>query len=423
MIRVLRQRNFALLWSAGFISQAGDWLLLIALPYYIYTLTGSVLATGGMFVAETLPRLVLGSVAGVFADRWDRKRIMIAADLSRAVILLPLLVIHSSAQVPLVYVIAFLESSIGQFFMPADRALLPQLVAQDDLMAANSAFSLSDAVTRLIGPPLGGALLSLLGLSSVVFVDSASYVLSGLFILAVAAPRTATDEVEEAVEESAGLWTEVWRDWIDGLRVVQRSRLLVTVFATWGILMLGQGIVNVLLVAFVRGTMHGSAEVFGWLMAGQGVGALVASLLLAERLGGLAPPTRIVALGISLAGVTLGIATNVPSLGVVLVCLVFIGVLAVAVMISMQTILQTAVPNEYMGRVFGAYGTTAAVTTLVGMAVGSTIGNVAGPVVLLTAAGVLWTLTGLVALPAFARVPQTVLELAVEPSTEPEPVA
>ncbi len=93
MIATLRQRDFSLLWFGGVLSVIGDLFLFIALPFFVYERTGSALATGAMFAAETLPRLLFGSVAGVFVDRWDRKRTMVLSDLSRALILLPLLAV------------------------------------------------------------------------------------------------------------------------------------------------------------------------------------------------------------------------------------------------------------------------------------------------------------------------------------------
>jgi MFS family permease len=81
LLALLRQRNFSLLWFGQFISIIGDWVLFIALPFNTYSLTGSVLATGAMFMVSTLPRLFLGSLAGTFVDRWDHKRTMIVADL------------------------------------------------------------------------------------------------------------------------------------------------------------------------------------------------------------------------------------------------------------------------------------------------------------------------------------------------------
>src|SRR5438132_8019251 len=91
MMVVLRQRNFALLWMGALVSRVGDFVLLVALPFYVYASSGSALATGAMFVAETVPAIVLGSIAGVFVDRWDQRRTLIVCDLFRAGTLLALL--------------------------------------------------------------------------------------------------------------------------------------------------------------------------------------------------------------------------------------------------------------------------------------------------------------------------------------------
>ena len=128
MLKLLRQRNFSLLWIGQIISIIGDWVLFIALPFYTYSLTGSVLATGAMFIVSTLPRLLLGSVAGVFVDRWDRKRTMIMADLLRVLLIAMLLLVRSRDWLWLIYVSAFLESVVSQFFNPAKTAIIPLLV-------------------------------------------------------------------------------------------------------------------------------------------------------------------------------------------------------------------------------------------------------------------------------------------------------
>src|SRR3712207_7326554 len=95
MMALLRQRNYGLLWFAGATSLLGDYALMVALPFFIYDLTGSALATGGMFMAQTLPRILLGSVAGVFVDRWDRKKTLVIADLARGLLMLLLLLVRS----------------------------------------------------------------------------------------------------------------------------------------------------------------------------------------------------------------------------------------------------------------------------------------------------------------------------------------
>ena len=96
MLATLRQRNFGLLWFGGLISLAGDWMLNIALPIYVYTLTGSALATGGMLIARLIPNLLLGSVAGVFVDRWDRRHTMIIILVAGIVLVATLMVVGTT---------------------------------------------------------------------------------------------------------------------------------------------------------------------------------------------------------------------------------------------------------------------------------------------------------------------------------------
>src|SRR5436309_600162 len=213
----------------------------IALPFFVYDLTRSTLATGGMFIALTVPRLLLGSVAGVFVDRWDRRRTMIAADVSRAAIMLPLLLVRSPERVWIVYLVAFLEAAIAQFFLPAKSAIIPRLVGEEDLLPANSLNSLSDSLTRLVGPALGGALFGLLGLASVVYLDSLSFLVSGLAIALIAVPPAPVPAASPA-RSAASPWAAVWREWLDGLRLVRRDRLIAALFAIMATVMIGEGI-------------------------------------------------------------------------------------------------------------------------------------------------------------------------------------
>lgn len=155
MLATFRHRNFALLWLGGLISSIGDLILFIALPFYAYGLTGSTLATGTMFLAQVMPSLLLGPVAGVFADRWDRRRTLIGADVLRAGVLLPLLLIRGAGDVWIAYVVAFGEATISQFFNPARGALIPAVVREQQLAAANTLSAFSMTLTGLLAPPLG----------------------------------------------------------------------------------------------------------------------------------------------------------------------------------------------------------------------------------------------------------------------------
>ncbi len=193
MLSVLRQRNFALLWCGGLISMTGDWLLLIGLPVYVYALTGSTWVTGSVFTAGFVPEILLGSVAGVFADRWDRRRTMLVSTLLQALTLLPLLAVASRGQLWIVYAVQVVASVLSQFFAPAENALLPRVVgpAPEDLLAANALLSLGTNLARLVGSPLGGIVAALLGLHGIVLLDVASFLVAAALIAPV---RVATPE-------------------------------------------------------------------------------------------------------------------------------------------------------------------------------------------------------------------------------------
>lgn len=416
MLVVLRQRNFALLWFGQLISLTGDYVLIVALPFYTYQLTGSVLATGVMFLVQALPGLFLGSLAGVFVDRWDRRWTMIASDLLRAGVLLFLLLVRSRDLVWIIYVVAFTEQLISLFFIPAKGAIIPNLVEEQHLMAANSLNSTSDAITRLVGPPLGGALLALLGLSSTVFIDSASYLVSAVMILLISMPARslpagealAVDQKEETAQKTKSgmlvILAGVWREWLEGLRLVIQERILLTLFVAGAIIMLSQGIINVLIVVFVKAILHGDASTFGLLITFQGIGMLVGAVLVGQ-LGKRLKPAYLLALGTVPAGMAVLAIVNVANIVLTLALITVVGVLVVSFFITEQTLLQSAVADEYRGRVLGAYSTTSSLFYIIGIGCGSVLGGLLGVVGALDISGALFALAGVVALLMLRGVP------------------
>jgi MFS family permease len=395
MLAVLRQKNFARLWAGGAISMLGDWLLFVALPFYIYDLTGSALATGAMFMAQSLPILLFGSLGGVFADRWDRRRTMIAADLLRAGLLLLLLAVRSAEWLWVIYLVVFVESSVGQFFNPAKNALIPHLVAERDLMPANALNTLSVEITRLVGAPLGGVLIVLLGFESVILLDSASYLLSALLIALVVAPPSAP--ADEAPAPARSPVAAVWSDLVDGLRLVARQRWLAGLFLALGAAMLGQGIVNALLVPWVDQVLRGDAQVFGWIVTAQGVGGLLGGLVIG-RIGRLLAPAWIMSVSAWSMAALILVIVNVPVLPLVLALVALVGLPAVAFFVTESTLIQSGVADQYRGRVFGAYGTTQALMMLIGMGLASALADSVGVLPLLDLVGGLYVLAGFVIL-------------------------
>ncbi len=392
MRAVLWQRSFALLLVAGLISSFGDLVVGIALPFYVYDLTHSVLATGAMFIASTLPGLVVGSVAGVFVDRWDRQRTMVVADLTRVALMLLLLAMRSRDTIWIVYLVAFVESSVSKFFEPAKSALIPRLVEARQLTAANALSSVGGNVVNIVGPTVGGALLVLGGLTGVVLVDSVSFLISGLLIALIAVPaakREGGGIGPAAAATPTQAWVAVWREWLEGLHLVRTAPALVALFAVTGLAMLGQGFLTALNVVFVKTVLHGDARVFGWMVTVAGIGGLVGGVVVGH-VGPRVPPARLVTLGFAAAGVILLVRSNVPSLPVFLVLTGLAPVFLTGLGVSLQTLLQGSVPDRYRGRVFGAFGTTNALLLLVGLGLGSTLGGRVGVVTMLDVAGILF---------------------------------
>lgn len=397
MLAVMRQRNFALLWSGQLISMVGDWVLLVALPFYVYQRTGSALATGAMFIVETAPRLVLGSVAGVFVDRWNRRWTMIAADFSRAIILLPLLLLHSNNTLWLVYVVAFAETTFSQFFSPAFAAMVPILVEEQNLTGANSADSLGEELTRLIGPTLGGAMFGLLGLNSVVLLDSLSYVFSGIMILLIVLPAATRNIPVEPVLSGKFPLFNVWREWREGIRLMRKERLIAALFIIVATAMVGEGAGRAIYVPFLTQVARGNPIVFSWILTAQGVGGVIGSLIL-NRVDKLIGPFRLVAFGALATGLLSMLEVTFPILPVVLLSTAFSGAPVVFFYVGVYTLLQRYTEDRYRGRVFGAYTNNNTVLLLIGLFAASMLGDRIGIRPTMYLSGAFYFLAGVVAL-------------------------
>jgi MFS family permease len=179
---LLRRRDFGLLWAGGLISETGDWFLLVGLPFWVLQETGSSLVTASVFLVGLLPGLVVGPLAGVLVDRWDRRRTLVAVSLAEAAFLLPLLAVDGRDRLWIVYLVIAVEATLAQLNDPARNALVPTLVPKDDLVGANALIGLNTNVARLAGSPLGGILVEVAGLPGLVIGDAASFLLGAALI-------------------------------------------------------------------------------------------------------------------------------------------------------------------------------------------------------------------------------------------------
>ena len=348
IIMTLRQRNFALLWLGGLISQTGDWLLIIGLPVYVYTQTGSVLATSLTLITGFVPALLFGSLAGVLVDRWDRKWTLIISNLLLAIGLLPLLAVHSKESLWIVYIVLFFKSTIEQLVLPAENALLPNLVSEDLLVSANALISISSNTSRLAGAALGGLLLGLAGLSGVTLLDVLSFLFVSAMVVLITIPAKSTPPKEEVPAAATATWKHLVIEWLEGLQLISRERTLTILLIAFTLTGLGEGIFGVLLVVFVKQVLGGGAVVYGTLLAVQAVGSLIGGLVIGQ-IGNRIPPLRLVGLGLFAFGFIDLLIIDIPIFvrGLLIVFLLFIlvGLPGTGFLVRIQCI-----PSDLRGR-------------------------------------------------------------------------
>ncbi len=375
MIATLRQRNFFLLWFAGLISYTGNWMLCVARPIIVYQMTGSTIATGGIVLAGTLPSILLSSFAGVFVDRWERKRTMVIVNVLLGLSLIPLTFVRSADQLWLFYVVTFGQATLAQFFAPAENAMLPLLVDEGHLVSANALNSLNNSLARLIGPAVGGLLLSAAGLSAVVLIDSATYWIAAVLILLISVtsrPTPTTDAVPGSV-------TKLARDWRAGLRVMQADPLLRLLLVCTAIMALGEGAVGVLFVPFVIDVLQRQADFLGWLQSAQAIGGLLGGAVVGW-IGPRTTPLRLFIVGSLLFGLIDLIIFNFTAAapGLALLLFVIVGIPTVGIGTGYDTLVQLRTVDAYRGRVFGAIQTVMALFAIVGTGIASVLGEVIG---------------------------------------------
>ncbi len=400
MFTLLRQRNFALLWFGGLISLMGDRVSLIALPFFVYQETGSTFASAVMVAANLLPRLLFGSIAGVFVDRWDRKRVMVITSIAQGIVILPLLLVESTGSVWIVYVVSFFQTALAMFFGPAENALLPLLVPEEDLLPANSLNALNNNFARLIGPPIGGAILAMSGLPGVVLFDSITFVIAGLMILAIrdTEVRAAPSETvpDEELENPTG--SRFWKEWLEGINIVRRNRVVAVLFITVVLLNFGGVMIDPLTAPFIVDVVKVGPGIFGLLVTVQAIGGIIGGLL-AGRVGKKMPTASLYGWSEIVLGLILLGRYNIPYLPVLFIMTLLTGLPAALGMAALDTLFQQKVPNSHLGRISGALNSTVGLTSLFGvLGISGVLGEVLGIVPVLNIAAGITLLTGIIAL-------------------------
>ncbi len=344
--RLLRaNRDFRRLWTGQVVSQLGDWFNTVAVYALLLELTGTATSVAAMFVVQQLPSAVIGPWAGVLVDRLDRRRVMIAADVVRGLVVLGLIGVRSADTVWLAYALIGLAVIGTSFFEPARSAMLPAVVAPADLVLANSLSAATWATMLAVGAAVGGLVTSWLGRDVSFVINSASFFLSAVAIGGIRPPAATSRPA--ASQGAAGL--------LDGLRYAWRTpgvASFVSIKGAWAV----AGGVMLLLTVFggrVFRVGEGAALGIGILYAARGIGSGLGAIGV-RRLSGADGAQLQRALGPAFLAVGASYATLavVPNLWLAALAVAAAHAAGAVVWVSSTVLLQTAVPDEYRGRVF-----------------------------------------------------------------------
>jgi MFS family permease len=378
MFQALRIRDFRLLWGGSVISALGTWLLVLAIPAHVLLVTGSLRDTGLTLAAQYLPVLILGPVAGVVTDRCDRRRLMIATNLFRAAAVTGMLLGTSPGRYWVLYAALLAESSGGVLYIPAWLARTPAIVGTGtNLSSANSLNALADGAVRLVGGPLGGILLTALGVKWLICADALSYLVSA----------GANALTSRSTRKQAGQRTtiaSVARDLAEGVRVLRGQPVARALLPVTVIFLAANASLSAMLIPLGIRRLGGS-ENTGFVLSGLGVGFLLAAPLLRALLDRTLldrtlldrtlldrtqPRILLTATLAVTATAQFGLFTSV-SLATALPAAVAIGLFGSMSEVIPQTAMQRVIPNQVLGRISAVF--------LTGEAAAGLVGAVAGP--------------------------------------------
>jgi MFS transporter, DHA3 family, macrolide efflux protein len=339
--------KFAIVWAGQLISLLGSGISAFALGVWAYRATGSVTQFALVLFFAAVPGVLLLPVAGLLADRWDRRRTMILSDTGAAVgtAALALLFFFDRIEMRWVYIILTFSSSMGTFQRPAYSAAVTQLVAKEHFARANGQVRAAQAVSQILAPLLAGALLGPIGIEGILIIDLVSFGFAFLSLLAVRFPPLAEGEETKAASSWAERWQELTAGWT---YLVERGGLMALMILLAGINFsfgLASALVQPLVLSFGSPTDLGTALTIG------GAGLLVGSVVMGawggpkRRVNGIFGFVPLAAIGVFLVGLKPSIPWITAAMALVFFCLPFIEG-------STTAIVQSKVAPRVQGRVF-----------------------------------------------------------------------
>ena len=380
-----RSPSFGYLFLATAGSSFGTYLAAIALTVDVYDRTESGVWVAALLIADFLPIVLIGLLLGPLVDRLSRRRLMIFSDLVRFGVFAALPFVDGAGGV---VGLAAISGIATGFFLPAVYAGLPNLVPDEELTNANSLLQTVETLAWMVGPVVGGLMLTAWGTSAPYTVNAVTFLISAGLVARI--PRGALQS-EEPVTRGH------WRDVADGLRLVVTARPLRTVLVVWNVVLIGAGAVNVAEVVFAKDTLDAGNLGFGALIAASGVGLAVGSFLAAPALGKVGLRRHYVG-SIALMGVGWGAAALSGTIWLAVPFVIGGAAGNGAAIICNRLLVQRGAPDQYRGRALATIMSSNYAVLGLAMAGAGVLTDVFGARAVWIAAGAIYLFGSLVAL-------------------------
>ncbi len=402
-----RSPSFGFLFFATAGSSLGTWIAAIALTVDVYDRTGSGVWVAALLIADFLPIVLIGLLLGPLVDRLSRRRLMIVSDLVRFGVFAALPFADSAGQV---VGLAAVSGIATGFFVPAVYAGLPNLVSDEELPNANSLLQTFETLSWMVGPVVGGLLLTGWGPSVPYVVNAVTFLVSAGFVSRI--PKAKLQSAESLTRGH-------WRDVADGIRLVVTARPLRTVLVVWSIVLLGAGAVNVAEVIFAKDTLDAGNLGFGAIIAASGVGLALGSFLAPAALGKVGLRRHYIG-SIALMGVGWGGAALSGTIWVAVPFVIGGAAGNGAAVVCNALLVQRGAPDQYRGRALATLMSSSYAVQGLAMVAAGVLTDMFGARAIWIAAGLIYIVGSFVAFLMTRWLPVTQAEEqeAIETSSE-----
>ena len=394
--RLVKTRDFGLLWWGQVTSQIGEGLNKVALLWFVYELTGSAMMIATVGLLQTVSPLLFGPLIGVYLDRLRKKPVMIWVDLIRTLLtfLIPTLYGAGLLKLEGLFVLIFLQSMVSTVFGPALVSAVPFLVRRSELVSANALIQGTNNIGLLLGPAVSGVLIALIGAQHVLYVNAATFLISALCLIPIRSPETVRQEPERAAPSKS-----VLSDLSVGFRFVFSDRSTVFVLVTISALFnLGASAFVFVLPVYAKESLQVGPVELGWLWSALGAGMLTASSWLAvRRKDDVRSRMQVLVRGTTMGGLAVCTLSVLESPLIAAAFVLLVGAGAAVLNPVVFALLQEVTPSHLMGRVLTTFSTGSMAAAMVGMSGFGWIADAIGPAESLIGLGLVLLLTAFVA--------------------------